>query len=258
MGERGTAVQKDYYEKMNSICIATYNGEKYIEEQLHSILSQISEDDEVIISDDSSTDRTLELIESIADPRIKIYHADYHHFKWNFENALRHAGGEIIFLSDQDDVWIEGKYRACLEALKEYDLVCTNSIVVDSELRPLIPDFFKYYHSGKGIIKNSLKNTYFGACLAFKKRVKEAALPFPKTMEIGHDIWIGLVAESIGKVKFIDTPYLLYRRHANALTNVLNNLSNRSSRPFITKVTSRFIVLYNILKFNINKKNNDR
>ena len=53
MGERGTAVQKDYYEKMNSICIATYNGEKYIEEQLHSILSQISEDDEVIISDDS-------------------------------------------------------------------------------------------------------------------------------------------------------------------------------------------------------------
>ena len=72
MGECGTAVQKDYYEKMNSICIATYNGEKYIEEQLHSILSQISKDDEVIISDDSSTDRTLEAREWRADPRAHI------------------------------------------------------------------------------------------------------------------------------------------------------------------------------------------
>lgn len=239
---------------MNSICIATYNGEQYIKEQLDSILKQIASDDEVIISDDSSTDHTIEIIKSINDSRIKILHAEYHHFKWNFENALKHAKGDIIFLSDQDDVWIDGKYEACIEALKEYDLVCTNSIVVDAELNTLIPDFFKYYHSGKGIIKNSLKNTYFGACLAFKKRIKEAALPFPQTMEIGHDIWLGLVAESIGKVKFIETPYLLYRRHANALTNILNTLGTRSNRPFITKVTSRFIVLYNILKFNIKKK----
>lgn len=236
---------------MNSICIATYNGEKYIEEQLRSILSQIAADDEVIVSDDSSTDRTIEIIKSINDSRIRIYHAAYHHFKWNFENALKHACGDIIFLSDQDDVWLDGKYTACLEALHEYDLVCTNSIVVDSNLNTIIPDFFKYYHSGKGIIKNSLKNTYFGACLAFRKRIKDAALPFPKTMEIGHDIWLGLVAESIGKVKFIDTPYLLYRRHDNALTNILSGLGNRSNRSFITKVTSRFIVLYNILKFNI-------
>ena len=74
---------------MNSICIATYNGEQYIKEQLDSILKQIASDDEVIISDDSSTDHTIEIIKSINDSRIKILHAEYHHFKWNFENDLK-------------------------------------------------------------------------------------------------------------------------------------------------------------------------
>ena len=103
---------------MNSICIATYNGEKYIHQQLTSILSQINIDDEVIISDDDSTDNTIEIIKSLNDKRIKIIHGGFHHFKWHFANALQHSKGEYIFLSDQDDIWVEGKYQACLNKLQ--------------------------------------------------------------------------------------------------------------------------------------------
>lgn len=236
---------------MNSICIATYNGEKFILEQLSSILSQINIDDEIIISDDASTDNTIKKIESLNDHRIKIIKGNFHHFKWNFINALKHARGKYIFLSDQDDIWVEGKYKYCLKQLQEFDLICHNSIVVNEHLETLIPSFFEYYNSGKGIIKNSIKNTYFGACMAFNHRIIDAALPIPKTNEIGHDIWIGLVAEAIGKVKFVETPLLLYRRHETALTNISNNLKSRSNRSLLIKIWSRFVVLYHIFLFKI-------
>lgn len=84
---------------MNSVCVATYNGEKYIEEQLRSILIQLRPDDEVIVSDDGSTDRTCAIVESLADPRIRLLHHNGHDFKQNFVHALQHAQGEYIFLS---------------------------------------------------------------------------------------------------------------------------------------------------------------
>lgn len=231
--------------------MATYNGEKYILKQLHSILDQIADDDEVIVSDDDSTDRTVELINNLNDKRIKVIRGGFHHFKWNFENALKHAGGDYIFLSDQDDVWLPGKYDRCMQHLQQVDLVCTDSTVVDADLNTLIPSFFEYYNSGRGILKNALKNTYFGACLAFNRKVLQAALPFPRTIEIGHDIWLGLVAECIGKTEFIDTPYLLYRRHDTALTNISNDLASRSKRPTWVKIMSRITVLCTITVFRI-------
>jgi glycosyltransferase involved in cell wall biosynthesis len=82
---------------MNSICIATYNGEKYLHEQLSSILSQINIDDEVIISDDNSTDNTIQIINNINDPRIKLINGGFHNFTFNFENAIKQAKGEYIF-----------------------------------------------------------------------------------------------------------------------------------------------------------------
>lgn len=233
---------------MISVCVATYNGEKYIEEQLRSILSQISAEDEVVVSDDRSTDGTLAVVEGLRDPRIRIVHSTAHYFKWNFENAMRHAKGDVIFLSDQDDVWLPGKVVACMEALKEVDLVCTNSMLTDEKLNVVNPDFFQIYHSGPGIIKNSLNNTYYGSCMAFRRRVMEAALPLPKTIEIGHDIWLGLVAEMIGTVRFLPTPYLLYRRLDSSFCNT-EGLAHRSKRPLWVKIWSRVVVLAHVVRF---------
>ena len=235
---------------MNSVCIATYNGETYIEAQLRSIIEQLAADDEVIVSDDGSTDRTIEIVASINDQRIKIVHSHCHCVKGNFGNALRHAIGSIIFLSDQDDVWLPGKYQRCIDELRSVDLVCTNSMLTDENLHIVNPNFFSLYHSGAGILKNSLNNTYYGSCMAFRRSLLDYALPFPATKEIGHDIWLGLVAEMTGKVRFIDTPYLLYRRHIGTSTNT-TGLWKRSSRPLWRKVWSRVVVLFYVCKFKI-------
>ena len=103
---------------MISVCMATYNGEKYIRQQICSIISQIGEGDEVIISDDGSTDSTLDTIRSMADSRIRIVKGPCRRSPTlNFENALSHAQGDYIFLADQDDVWLPGKVSACVQWL---------------------------------------------------------------------------------------------------------------------------------------------
>ncbi len=236
---------------MNSVCVTTYNGERYIEQQLRSILEQIAADDEVIVSDDGSTDNTLKIVDSIGDKRIRIRHSSAHYFKDNFIEAMCEAKGDIIFLSDQDDVWLPGKYERCIKELEEVDLVCTNSEMTDGELNIIEPNFFSIYHSGPGVFKNALNNTYYGSCMAFRRSLLKAALPMPSTREIGHDIWLGLVAEMTGKVRFIDTPYLLYRRHEDAKTST-NGLLHRSKRPLWLKIWNRVVVLYYVSKFKLN------
>ena len=99
-----------------SVCIATYNGEKYITDQLKSILSQLGGQDEIIISDNLSTDNTLNMIRLLNDDRIKVYHNDARNVIRNFENAIIHATGGIIFLSDQDDLWKPGKVKKMMNA----------------------------------------------------------------------------------------------------------------------------------------------
>lgn len=229
---------------MNSICIATYNGEKYIEQQLKSILCQINNDDEVIISDDNSTDGTLAVIGAIGDPRVRVVKGGFRNFSRNFENALREAQGDVVFLFDQDDVWMPDKYRDTLKALENSVLVCTDATLVDQNLQPLGTTLFQTQKSGPGLIRNTLKCTYCGACMAFRKSVLTCALPFPSKMHFGHDLWIGVMAESIGKVTFVEKPYILYRRHADTHTSLSQNILTRSKRPVTIKILSRLQLIY--------------
>lgn len=238
------------YQAMNSVCLASYNGEKYIEEQLRSILCQLRAEDEVIVSDDDSTDRTVEIVERIGDRRIRVLHSHCHSVRRNFEQAMQAARGEIIFLSDQDDVWLPGKYERCVAELAEADLVCTNSMLTDECLQVQNDNFFSLYHSGAGILKNTLNNTYYGSCMAFRRRLLSIALPLPKSQEVGHDVWLGLVAEMVGTVRFIDTPYLLYRRHSGTSTQT-DTLWCRSRRPLWKKVWGRMVILYYVCIFQI-------
>ncbi len=200
---------------MISICIATYNGARYINTQVLSILSQLGAMDELVVSDDGSEDDTIRILESFHDERIKIFHNQGQHgVVPNFENALRHSSGDIIFFSDQDDIWDEHKVERCVDALKDVDLVVHNSRVGYEDGSHHDEDFFMLRHSGTGYWKNLLRNSYVGSCMAFKKEIKEYVLPFPKHI-LWHDMWIGLMVERHGKTKFINDQLLYYRRHGD-------------------------------------------
>lgn len=199
---------------MISVCIATYNGERFIREQIDSILRQLSSDDEIIVSDDGSTDNTVSIINSIDDKRIRVIEGPRKQSPTsNFECALKASKGDYIFMSDQDDVWKPNKVKICMEWLQRYDCVVSDAEVTDSSLNPLYPSLYAIMQVRQGRIYNTIwKNGYTGCCMAFRRNVLEASMPFPKDIPM-HDIWIGNVAAYKYNVKFIPDTLIYFRRH---------------------------------------------
>jgi glycosyltransferase involved in cell wall biosynthesis len=213
-----------------SVCIATFNGEKFIKEQLQSIIKQLSDSDEIIISDDGSFDETINIILAFSDPRIKLIHNDLSELQpikqsksyqvtKNFENALTYATGDYIFLSDQDDVWEDNKVKDCILLFKDTNcnLIVHDATVVDTSGKVLAQSYFEKVKSQKGFFKNIIKNSYLGCCMVFDRNILLKSLPFPNNL-IAHDIWIGLTAERNGKVAFLEKKLIRYQRHSAAVT----------------------------------------
>lgn len=204
-------------------------------------MAQIAAEDEIIIFDDHSTDDTIKVIQGLQEPRIRLFEQQERQgVILNFECALKAAKGDVIFLSDHDDVWLPNKVTKCLAALESNVAVVTDCQVVDEQLSLIAPSFFAIRKSRPGIVKNLLTNSYMGCCMAFRREVLAAALPFPKHIPM-HDAWLGLAAELTGSVLFIAEPLLLYRRHqANA-----SPLHSRNS--LYTKLKSRLALLTALL-----------
>lgn len=201
-----------------SVALAAYNGETYITEQLDSILCQLGPDDEVVVSDDNPAGGTKKAVLGVDDSRIRYIEGPGKGVIRNFENAIRQTTGDVIFLSDQDDVWLPGKVDACAAAIRDGALlVMHDAKVTDEKLSVIHESFFEEHGSRTGFWKNIVKNSYMGCCMAFDKSLKDAVLPFPDNLPM-HDQWIGLKAEKLGKVKLLYTPYLLYRRNGASLT----------------------------------------
>lgn len=229
---------------MISVCMATYNGEKYLREQVDSILAQLGENDELMVSDDGSTDSTIDILKSYNDSRIKILkNKGNHGVNGNFENALSHANGDYIFLSDQDDVWLPDKVIICIGALQSCDCVVHDCIVVDAFLKEIEPSFFSYHKSKAGFWNNLYRNSYVGCCMAFKKNVLRRVLPYPNNIPVFQDGWIASISEWIGIVKFIPDKCLLFRRH-DANTSIT---CKKSLLPFYRKLYNRVRLLYLVL-----------
>jgi glycosyltransferase involved in cell wall biosynthesis len=212
---------------MISVCMATYNGEKYIKDQLLSILKQISSNDEIIISDDLSEDKTIEIIESLNDSRIKLFLNKERGYTNNFQNAIQQASGDYIFLSDQDDIWIDNKLEVMVEKLLKYDFVVSDAKIVDSQLESLGSTYFELRGGGaNGFMNNLKKLKYIGCCMAFRRLILKKVLPFPKNTTLcPHDFWIALISEFYYKTIVIQEPLLLYRRHGK---NVSTHISATS------------------------------
>ena len=230
---------------MISVCIATYNGEKYLRTQLESILSQLNNNDEVIVSDDGSNDNTFAIIKSFKDNRIHYYVNDKKHgFVGNFENALNHAIGDYIFLSDQDDIWLSDKVKTILPLFNDYDLIVHDAEIVNGDGISLNKNYFSTLHRGQSFLRNLYKSRFLGCCMAFKKEVRDACLPFPDNI-VAHDYWIGMFSLLKFKVGFIDDILLNYRRHGN---NVSSSSEKSTYSLFYKLFTKRFILIWNIIK----------
>lgn len=223
---------------MISVCVATYNGELYIDEQIRSILNQLSENDEVIVSDNGSTDSTIKILQCIGDHRIKIYNCSARGVVNNFENSLKSASGDYIFLSDQDDVWIDGKVATMIGVLSEYDLVMSDGHVVNKSLEMTGCSIYNSTKPKLGLINNLIRNSFTGCCIAFNRRVLNAALPFHRFLPM-HDWWLGLVAQSVGNVKIIDDKLIFYRRHDLNIST----LSSPSNKTFSQKIYMRTLIV---------------
>jgi glycosyltransferase involved in cell wall biosynthesis len=223
---------------MISVCIATYNGEDYIQEQIESMLKQLSVDDEIIISDDGSTDKTIDILKSINSPIIRIYNNKGEHgYTPNFENALKQVKGDFIFISDQDDVWNSNKVKIMMTALNDCDFVVSDAIVVDENLKPQSESFFAIRKPYKSFWGNLYKFGYLGCCFAFKRCVLVKALPFPNNHKMcTHDNWIFLISKMFYKVKILDEGLVFYRRHHH----------NTSSGGAINCTSFRFKIKYRL------------
>lgn len=206
---------------MISVCLASYNGAKYIKDQIDSILSQLRDIDELIISDDGSTDDTLSIISSYKDKRIVLLHANAHNLIKNFENAIIHAKGDIIFLADQDDCWKPGRLNKTIELHERegYDLVICKAEVINADGLLIRDSYFEDENPiAHSLIHNLYHNPFLGNCMSFKRWIVDYALPFPSNI-IMHDPWIGLVGKAMGKCMYYNKePLSQYRSHVESFT----------------------------------------
>lgn len=211
-----------------SVCIATYNGGRFIREQLDSILPQLTGDDEIVICDDGSTDETLPVAESYSEPRIRIQRnsARLGHAQ-NFMKAIAMARGDYIALSDQDDIWVEGrlaKMLDLLEGLPPGSLVIGEFITVDeanrecpSHLNGLAlgePSFSGFVQLAR-ILSGRVK--YFGCTFVFGRELAGYFDPMPRRIE-AHDVWIAINACLFSRLVHCRENTLRHRLHERNLT----------------------------------------
>lgn len=204
-----------------SVALAAYKGEQYIAAQLDSILVQLGEYDEVIVSDDYPAGKTRDIVMNTAssDKRVRYIEGPGKGVVANFENALLNCTGDVIFLSDQDDVWLPGKVESVIDEIKGgAQLVLHDSSVTDADLNITDESYFSSHGSNASFANNLLKNSFVGCCMAFTRELMLETLPFPKELPM-HDWWIALVAlKKKRKTVLLCKPLILWRRHGDNVT----------------------------------------
>mgnify|MGYP003370017248 FL=1 len=231
-----------------SVAMASYNGEKYIKKQIETILENLNYSDELVISDDGSSDMTIEIIKSFEDNRIKLLNGPKKGLKKNFENAIKNSSGDIIFLADQDDIWMKNKVNKVVKCFNsnDYILIQHDAIVVDDNNSVMFESFAEHRKVKTGIVKNLIKNSYHGCCIAFRKELKKEILPIPNNIYL-HDEWIGLVAELNGKTYFLNEKLMEYRRHSQ-------NTSSFKHLPIKEMLVNRINYTKELLKYKRDKE----
>lgn len=213
---------------MVSVALAVYNGEKYLREQVESILSQTYSDIELVMTDDNSSDGSWKVMNAMADgdSRIRIYHNERNlGFQRNFQKAISLCRGEFVALSDQDDIWMPDHLELLMKNIGDKPLACGNNIFMDDN-GDLLGETLKWQESLDWIPEDSMKvfrsiilfrNPFQGATMLLKRSFLDLAMPIPKDAPY-HDTWFASLACFCGGICYVDKPLLKYRRTDNSVT----------------------------------------
>lgn len=208
-----------------SIALCIYNGEKFMREQLESLVNQTYKNIEIVAVDDQSKDSSLEILKEYADryPFFKYYENEENlGYVKNFEKAIKLCQGELIALSDQDDIWDLDKIRLQVEAIGDSLLVYHDSLLIDEKGKPTgkkMSDIVNLYHG------DNPKTFLFFNCISghsclIKKELLQWALPFDKNFF--HDQWLAYVAANVGSIAVINQCLVQYRQHSTSSTDIMN------------------------------------
>lgn len=228
-----------------SVALCTYNGDKYLQQQLESILAQTSPVDEIIIGDDGSSDQSLAIIAQFQSKYPKIIRSYRNQTtigsSKNFEKAISLCSGDLIFLSDQDDLWKENKVEKIIQHFQlnsSIDAVFSNADLIDAKGKKIegitLWDavFFIEDQLEKPIdllsLMTSKRNMVTGATLCIKKQILEFVLPIPHFKSCYHDEWIALILAQKGTINYIKDPLISYRIHSQQQVGGKNSLSKKS------------------------------
>jgi len=228
-----------------NIAMATYNGEKYLKEQLDSIYSQSYQNIQIIACDDCSTDGTVDILKVYSQKNgLKfIVNKKRSGFVKTFENAVHLCEGDYIAFSDQDDVWLPNKLEIQMNYMVEFEkqypdkplLIHHDVYIVDEMLTNKNIRFLKTFGHISG-----LKNMLFGnakvqgATVLFNKKLKEISFPLPENLAF-HDLFLSYICEVFGKRIYINEPYLLYRQHSNNQIGIQNKSKLEKTRSFFNR-----------------------
>lgn len=236
--------------------MCTCNGQKFLQEQLDSLLAQNRLPDELVVTDDASSDRTMELLEryqavapfevTLVTNPVRLGPAG------NFEKAISLCNGDFIALSDQDDVWMPDKLRELEDVLmnnKECPYVFSDALVVDESLNPLGYTMWNHvafnprrretFLRGRQLEVLLKRNVVTGATLAFRAKLRHLILPIPQDWI--HDAWIALIASAaVGRGLFIEKPLLKYRQHTNQAVGGRNSGLGHKIRKVVSRESGKY------------------
>ena len=236
------------------ILMATYNGEKYLKEQIESIINQSYDNWTLLIRDDKSKDNTVSIIEEYErkDSRIKLLRDKKVNlgFVKNFEELLNNSQKEFIMFSDQDDYWEKDKIKNYIEILKKNEsllkkplLIHSNSFVCDKDLKIIKQKFINSF-----VAREKDTNSYFfsyivqGSTVMINKRMKEISIPFLKAVTL-HDRYFHLLAEFFGNRIFIDKTLTKYRQHADNKIGAKGNILKKILKKRYFEESDRNLIL---------------
>ncbi len=231
---------------MISVVIAVYKGDKFIEEQILSILPQLKNEDEIIVSDDKPGGTTERIVKRIAaeDSRVIWVEGKNKGNGANIVNALRYCKGDKIYFSQHKDVWLPDKVKRVEEAFESgADLVLHNAYIADEYLNITDYSLFDKASVTKLKLGNINRNSYFLSCIAIRRKMLKKIMPIPRSVpSVGQ--WIGLLCSVYGKVKLVDIPLIYYRLGKKRRDSFKNEMKidRRGKRILLSKLYKRIIL----------------